>query len=112
MHCSDEMSDHATDFVQSPILSEVKDFKNHVPKCSKCGKIMKPHCMFFDECYSEKFYRKETIDSYLELADCCIVVGTALQTNFALRIVNSFLKKELPVIEINLETAIDKGHNL
>ena len=29
-----------------------------------------------------------------------------------MRIVNTFLKKELPVIEINLETAIDKGNNL
>lgn len=68
--------------------------------------------MFFDECYSEEYYRKETVDAYLEDADCCIVVGTALQTNFALRIVNSFLKRELPVIEINLETAIDRGNNL
>jgi hypothetical protein len=39
-------------------------------------------------------------------------VGTALATGFANRIVNTFLKKELPVIEINLETAIDKGNNL
>jgi NAD-dependent deacetylase len=112
MHCSDEESDHATTFLRSPALKDVKDRKNHVPKCPTCDKIMKPHCMFFDECYSERFYRKETVDKFLEDADCCIVVGTALQTGFASRIVNSFLKREAPVIEINLETSIDKGNNL
>lgn len=78
MHCSDEDSEHATTFVKSPTLAEVKDTTNHVPKCTECGKIMKPHCMFFDETYSERYYRKETIDAYLEDADLCIVVGTAL----------------------------------
>lgn len=112
MHCSDEQSDHAMVFKKSPLLKEIKDRTNHVPKCEVCGKVMKPHCMFFDEYYSEKYYRKETVDEYIEEADVCIVVGTALQTGFARKIVNNFLKKELPVIEINLETAIDQGNNL
>lgn len=45
--------------------------------------------------------------------DCLIVVGTALATGLATRIVNKALAKlECPVIEINLESAIDKGFNL
>jgi hypothetical protein len=40
------------------------------------------------------------------------MVGTALQTAFAHNIVCGFLLKEQPVIEINLETAIGKGHLL
>ena len=48
---------------------------------------MKPHCMFFDEQYSEHFYRRDTVDSFLNVADCLIVVGTALATSFAKRIV-------------------------
>lgn len=114
MHCSEEneeVSDHVNVFEKLD-MNEVKDRKNHVPKCKKCGLNMKPHCMFFDEAYSETFYRKESVTKFYEDADCCIVVGTALATNFALRIVNSFLKRELPVIEINLETSIDKGNNL
>jgi len=107
MHCSNEESEHATVFKKTPSLKDIKDRTNHVPKCEVCGKVMKPHCMFFDECYSEKYYRKETVDEFTEGADVCIVVGTALQTGFARKIVNSFLMKELPVIEINLETAID-----
>jgi NAD-dependent SIR2 family protein deacetylase len=47
--------------------------------------------------------------------DALIVVGTALATGLARRIVFKALDKheqECPVIEINLESAIDKGFNL
>lgn len=92
MHCSDEDSDHCTTFLKTPTLEEVKDKSNHVPECPTCGKIMKPHCMFFDESYSERFYRYDTVLDFNKEADCLIVVGTALQTGFAMRIVNDFLK--------------------
>ncbi len=62
--------------------------------------------MFFDEMYSEHYYRKETVIDFVEESDCLIVVGTALATNLAKQIVCAFLNKELPVIEVNLESAI------
>ena len=84
-----------------------------VPKCSECGNLMKPHCMFFDESYSEHYYRLETVDSFVKNeADVLIVAGTALATNLAKQIVCTILKKELPVIEINMETSIDVGNNI
>ena len=73
---------------------------------------MKPHCMFFDETYSEHYYRETTVVNYLKNADCLIVVGTALATNFAKRIVFDMLEKEHPVIEVNLESAINVGNNI
>ena len=39
-------------------------------------------------------------------------MGTALATNFAKRIVSTHLDKELPIIEVNLETAIGRGNNI
>ena len=45
-------------------INEVIDRTNHVPKCNECGKNMKPHSMFFDESYSEHYYRKETVDAF------------------------------------------------
>ena len=75
---------------------------------------MKPHCMFFDECYNEQYYREVTVLDYVEKKmDCLIVVGTALATNLAREIVFKALDKlECPVIEVNLESAVDKGFNL
>ena len=73
-----------------------------MPRCNECNAPMKPHCMFFDESYSEEYYRKDTVVNYTDTSDLLIVTGTALETNMARRIVAKFLMKELPVIEINL----------
>ena len=73
---------------------------------------MKPHSMFFDECYSEHYYRFDTVNDFVEESDCLIVVGTALATSFASSIVNEFRYRNLPIIEINLESAINKGNNI
>ena len=73
---------------------------------------MKPHSMFFDECYSEYYYRVNTVENFVEESDCLIVVGTALATNLASSIVKSFLFRAKPIIEINLESAINKGKNI
>lgn len=73
---------------------------------------MKPHCMFFDEVYTEHFYRSDTVKDYVETSDCLIVIGTALATNLAKKTVAKFLSNEHPVIEVNLESAIDVGNNI
>ena len=45
--------------------------------------------------------------------DALIVVGTALATSFARKIVFDALRREdVPVIEINLESVINKGLNI
>ena len=134
MHCSDETQDHSQNLVPTPRLEEfeaaeaeaksrgeffITDPESgltqnycHVPKCTECGAPMKLHCMFFDECYSEHYYRSDSVDSFLQESDCLIVVGTALATGFAQRITAHHLAKELPVIEVNLETSIDRGNNI
>ena len=46
-------------------------------------------------------------------ADLLIVIGTALATGGARGLVNRFLnKQEIPVIEINMEPAVDEGFAL
>lgn len=78
MHCSDEDKDCSLTFYVAPELHEIHDPKNHVPKCTVCGAPMKPHCMFFDENYSEHYYRDQTMRSLEPAADLLIVIGTAL----------------------------------
>jgi len=58
MHCSDEEQEHSKKFYPCPKLGSVVDRTNHVPLCPDCEKPMKPHSMFFDESYSEHYYRK------------------------------------------------------
>ena len=72
------------------------------------------HCMFFDESYSEQWYRSDTVRSYLkDKVDCLIVIGTALQTSLARFIVNSCINSgNIPVIEVNLESCITHGYRI
>lgn len=130
MHCSNEAEEHSKIFYKGPSLVDFETARAAapssiitnedgceqnfclVPRCQECDAVMKPHCMFFDECYSEHYYRKESVWTMVKKSDCLIVVGTALATNLAKQIVADFLEKELPVIEINLESAINTGHNI
>ena len=75
---------------------------------------MKPHCMFFDESYTEQWYRSDSVRKFLDTEmDALIVVGTALQTALARAIVNTSLQKlEVPIIEVNLEPCIAQGYGL
>ena len=75
---------------------------------------MKPHCMFFDEMYSEHYYRKDSMNRFMDEADCMIIVGTALATTMAKVYTARMLNNETcpPVIEVNMESSINRGHNI
>jgi NAD-dependent SIR2 family protein deacetylase len=63
---------------------------------------MKPHAMFFDESYNEHYYRGRTTDDKVLDIDALIVIGTALATSGARRLVYTTLDKmNIPVIEVN-----------
>ena len=54
---------------------------------------MKPHTMFFDEYYSQKWYRSDEVSDYLKRIDALIVVGTTLQTGKAYQIVSETIQR-------------------
>ena len=113
MHCSDENKECAKPFFKSPGLEEVSDRKNHVPKCATCGAPMKPHAMFFDEAYSEHYYKAQTTrDMELDI-DLLIVIGTALATGGAKGMVLRALDaQKIPVIEINMDPIVNEGYTI
>jgi len=83
MHCSDQTKEHSKLFYQGPKFRYENKKTDGVPKCKECGANMKPHCMFFDEIYSQHYYQVDTVKDYLKDCDCLIVVGTALETGLA-----------------------------
>ena len=105
MHCSDEDKDCSLKIMKAPTLQEFdaaynaaeeKEFVNEegnqqnfcmVPMCQVCGAPMKPNVMYFDETYSEHYYRSETIQAWFKQIDCMIVIGTQLATQMAKRLV-------------------------
>ena len=110
MHCQNEEEECSRTLLPCPNVKNVKNTKDHVPKCEKCGQNMKPHSMFFDESYNEHYYRKKTVDAFYEDCDALVVVGTALATTYANNIVVKTLEREVPVIEVNMEPCVLVGH--
>jgi len=112
MHCSDEEKDCSRVFYLAPKLDQISDRTNCVPRCTVCEAPMKPHAMFFDECYNERYYRfNTTTDIEYDLMDCLIVIGTALATSGARAIVHKTLttRQHIPVIEVNMEPQCKVG---
>lgn len=71
-------------------------------KCPKCGNFLRPHVLWFDEMYNEKYYK---LDSSLRVAKetgLLIIVGTSGATNLPRRIVESALQRGSIVLDINL----------
>jgi NAD-dependent SIR2 family protein deacetylase len=62
---------------------------------------MKSHGMFFDENYSEDYYRVHSVMSYLDKVDCLIVCGTTLQTGIPLQVVKHCLTNNIQIIEVS-----------
>jgi len=44
---------------------------------------MRPNVLWFDEAYSEKHYKSNTVKEYAKDADAVLVIGTALETSMA-----------------------------
>ena len=122
MRCFEECNLNLYDI---PPLNEKDDI---IPKCTSCGSKMRPHVLWFDESYSERLYHLNTVQDILDKFTngsnksedenskydpedyALVVVGTALATNLANRIVMSCLKKDVLTIEVNLVSCLQAGN--
>jgi NAD-dependent deacetylase len=72
-------------------------------KCPKCGNYLRPHVLWFDERYNEKYFK---LDSSLRVAKetgLLLIVGTSGATTLPQRIFETVLSKQGIVIDINLK---------
>lgn len=72
-------------------------------KCTKCGHFLRPHVLWFDENYNEKYFK---LDSSLRTAKetgLLLIVGTSGATNLPRIIVESVLSRQGIIIDINLK---------
>lgn len=73
-------------------------------QCPRCKALLRPHVLWFDECYDEAYYR---LDSSLEAARrtaLLIVVGTSGATNLPAQIVSRVYHQGGFIIDINPES--------
>ncbi len=69
--------------------------------CPLCGSILRPHILWFDECYDEKFYYYSSSLNLASRASILISVGTTGQTNLPIQVLVQVIRHGGKVIDIN-----------
>ena len=71
--------------------------------CPQCGGWLRPHVLWFDECYDEENYRMETVLRAASRAALLIVVGTSGATNLPMQIGEMAFRRGIGMIDVNPE---------
>lgn len=78
-------------------------------QCVDCHGWMRPHILWFDEQYDEKWYHFDTALNLAKQADLLISVGTSLSVTLPLIIADLFQSQGKPIIDINpIQTPLSK----
>ncbi len=71
--------------------------------CPRCGGWLRPHVLWFDECYDEEHYRMDSALRAAERADLLLVVGTSGATNLPTQIGRVAYQRGAALVDVNPE---------
>lgn len=69
--------------------------------CDDCGSVMRPHVLWFDEYYEERYYRSDSAMQTLERSDLLLLIGTSGATTLPAMAVEYAVHAGMEIIEIN-----------
>lgn len=72
-------------------------------RCRSCGAWLRPHVLWFDECYDEAYFHYQTVLALAHVTDMLIVVGTSGATNLPAQVVVTAIRRGATLIDINIE---------
>ena len=107
MRCGDDCT---TDLYAFPLNIKLKDRKKdqltpeeiEILKCPKCGEDLRPHVLWFDEYYDEKFFKKDTVLRISKETGILFILGTSGETTLPQLIAKNVLSKNGMVVDINI----------
>ncbi|WP_248352357.1 SIR2 family NAD-dependent protein deacylase [Anaeromyxobacter oryzae] len=71
--------------------------------CPRCGGWLRPHVLWFDECYDEANYRMDSALRAAGAADLLLVVGTSGATNLPMQIGQLVFMRGAAMVDVNPE---------
>ena len=72
-------------------------------RCPRCGEWLRPHVLWFDECYDEENYRMDSALRAASSADLLLVVGTSGATNLPMQIGELAWRRGTAMVDVNPE---------
>ena len=119
--CSKECTDNRFPIPEQAVHHHKSPSKEHL-SCPRCGEWLRPHVLWFDECYNEKWYRYDSVHQKLGSMKRLVTIGTSGQTNLPTQIVSFAKENKIFHVDINpedtwisgqanvhLKTTADKG---
>lgn len=105
MRCSESCTDKLYQ-IPNKLLNRGKkgnlDFEEtELLNCPNCDDILRPHVLWFDEFYNEKFYKLNTVQRIAKETGLLFIIGTSGATTLPKRILELALSNSSVVIDIN-----------
>jgi NAD-dependent deacetylase len=91
------------EFGQRDANAALTDAERTKLTCPACGGWLRPHVLWFDECYDEPLYRAESAMRAAANADLLLVVGTSGATNLPSQIGQLCFRLGTPIVDVNPE---------
>ena len=82
---------------------ELSEGERSLLACPRCGKNLRPHVLWFDETYDEKYYRFESSLDAASRTDLLITVGTSGATNLPNQVAWLVYQNGGTILDVNLE---------
>lgn len=72
-------------------------------RCPKCNEDLRPHVLWFDEYYNEKYFKKDTVLRISKETGILFVIGTSGATNLPRIVVENVLSRNGTVVDVNID---------
>jgi len=107
MRCSDECRKRLYE-LPADILTREKNQplskkEMELLSCPDCGKLTRPHVLWFDECYDEYYFKFESSIRTAYDTDVLIIAGTSGATTLPNQIASIVYNNGKTIIDINIE---------
>ncbi len=123
MRCGDDCSTELYPFPEAIQLKnrgkdQLTAEEIEVLKCPKCGEDLRPHVLWFDEYYDEKFFKKDSVLRISKETGILFILGTSGETTLPQVMTKNVLSKNGMVIEVNIAESYfsrllkDKKHGI
>lgn len=74
-------------------------------KCPKCGNNLRPHVLWFDEYYDEKYFKIDTVLRISQQTGLLFILGSSGATNLPQMICRNVINNKGMVVEVNIDTS-------
>ena len=71
--------------------------------CPKCGELTRPHVLWFDEYYDEKYYKFDSSKKIAKNTGILFILGTSGATNLPMQVASDVLSYDGFVVEVNTD---------